>query len=71
MTVLSKIAGAEEGTIESSEIEFHKRQYDDLVAKLEIEARDSALPQAPTTRDALNDLHVRIRLGAVKFRAAH
>ena len=57
-----KVHGAEKGTLESSETEFHKREYERLVAQLEAEGNNSKLPDEPVCRDALNDLLVRIRL---------
>ena len=57
-----KIHGAEKGTLETNEAEFHKREYKNLVAQLETEGMQSGLPDEPTCRDALNDLLVRIRL---------
>lgn len=57
-----KIQGTEKGTLESSETEFYKGEYERLVARLEAEAAESHLPDEPTCRDALNDLLVRIRL---------
>jgi predicted nucleotidyltransferase len=57
-----KIHGAEKGTLESSETEFHRGEYERLVARLEAEGKDSKLPDEPVCRDALNDLLVRIRL---------
>ncbi len=42
--------------------EFHRREYERLVAQLEAEAHDSQLPDESGCRDALNDLLVRIRL---------
>lgn len=57
-----KIHGAEKGTLDSSEIEFNRREYETLVARLETEATQSHLRDEPTCRDALNDLLVRVRL---------
>ena len=57
-----KIHGAEKGTLASNEAEFHKGEYERLVAQLEAEANDSQLPDESGCRDALNDLLVRIRL---------
>jgi predicted nucleotidyltransferase len=57
-----KIHGAEKGTLESSETDFHMREYESLVAQLEAEATQSHLPDEPTCRGALNDLLVRVRL---------
>jgi len=57
-----KIGGAEKGTLELSETEFHRREYESLVARLETEGTQSHLPDEPTCRDELNDLLVRVRL---------
>lgn len=57
-----KIGGGEKGTLESGETEFHKCEYEGLVARLETEGLQSRLPDEPTCRDALNDLLVRVRL---------
>jgi uncharacterized protein len=55
-----KVSGAEKGTLESNETEFHKREYESLVARIGIEGMLSRLPDEPTCRDALNDLLVRM-----------
>ena len=60
--VSRKIHGAEKSRLETPELEFHKAEYERLVAQLEIEAADSALPEESTCREALNDLLVRLRL---------
>src|SRR5688572_18494096 len=39
-----KIHGAEKGTLESNETDFHRREYESLVARLETEAVQSRLP---------------------------
>ena len=57
-----KIHGAEKGTLESNEAEFHRRESESLVARLETEGIQSRLPDEPTCRDALNDMLVRVRL---------
>ena len=57
-----KTRGAEKGTLPSSEAQFHKREYERLVAQFEVEASASQLPDEAGCRDALNDLLVRIRL---------
>ena len=57
-----KVNGAEEGKLESGEVEFHSREYRRLVEQLEAEAMQSQLPGEPSCRDALNDLLVRVRL---------
>lgn len=60
--VARKIHGAEKGTLESGETEFHRREYERLVAQLETEAASTHLPKEAACRDALNDLLVRVRL---------
>jgi predicted nucleotidyltransferase len=57
-----KVHGAEKGTLESNETDYHRQEYKGLIARLEAEAPRSHLPDEPTSRDALNDLLVRIRL---------
>ena len=61
-----KIHGAEQGTLESSETEFHRQEYERLVAKLGSEGEGSCLPDEPASRQALDDLLVRIRLKTTK-----
>lgn len=61
--VAQKIGGAEKGVLEDADVEFHRRECERLTAELE-QARDaSQLPEAPSTRDALNDLLLRLRMG--------
>ena len=60
--VARKIHGAEKGTLESGETEFHRREYERLVAQLETEAASTHLPKEAACRNALNDLLVRVRL---------
>lgn len=60
--VSRKIHGAEKGTLESGETEFHRREYERLMAQLETEAASTHLPEEAACRDALNDLLVRVRL---------
>lgn len=62
--VQRKVSGAEQGTLPMPEMEFHRGEYRRLVAHLETAAAASRLPEAPTCREALNDLVVRVRLNA-------
>jgi uncharacterized protein len=60
--IARKVAGPEHSTLEDADIAFHQREYERLCGELE-RARDmSALPDAPLTKEALNDLLVRVRL---------
>jgi hypothetical protein len=60
--VARKMAGSEKGTLASAELEFHKAEYPRLLSQLEVAAAETSLQAEPTSRDALNDLLVRIRL---------
>jgi predicted nucleotidyltransferase len=57
-----KIHGAEKSKLETPEIDFHRKEYEMLIARLETAATESRLPDEPTCREALNDLLVRVRL---------
>ena len=57
-----KIAGAEKGTLNSNDLGFHQSEYCRLVAELERAKTDSRLPDMPSSREALNDLLIRLRL---------
>jgi len=61
----SKLAGPEKSALDDSDLEFHQREYERLRAELEASHQASRLPEAPTTRDALNDLLVRLRLRSI------
>ncbi|MBI4026386.1 MAG: nucleotidyltransferase domain-containing protein [Verrucomicrobia bacterium] len=62
--VARKIGGAEQQTLTDADANFHRREYERLMAELEQARDDSALPDAPAkeTLQALDDLLVRIRL---------
>jgi uncharacterized protein len=62
--IARKLAGEERQIIEDADVDFHRDQFEHLREKLENAFRESALPNAPQCRDALDDLLVRIRLGA-------
>jgi hypothetical protein len=59
-----KVHGAEKGTLQTPEMDYHRGEYQRLLAKLERVAAESTLPEAPTCREALNDLLIRVRLNA-------
>jgi uncharacterized protein len=56
-----KIEGAEKGTLEKSDIDFYRMEYEKLRDKLQTEFENSRLPEVPTGKNALNDLLVRLR----------
>lgn len=59
--VQRKVGGAEKSTLQAPEMDFHLCEYQRLVAELEAAGFNSQLPEAPTCREALNDLLVRVR----------
>ena len=60
--ICSKVAGAEKGLLESSDLEFHEREYRRLTSELEEACVRSKLPEQASAAPALNGLLVRIRL---------
>ncbi len=48
---------------QSPDLEFHRRECDRLICKLEAASQASHLPEAPAAKPALNDLLIRVRLG--------
>jgi len=61
--IARKLAGPERSAVDDADLDFHHREYERLRSGLEAAHRDSRLPEGPTTRPALNDLLVRLRLG--------
>ncbi|MFN0059742.1 MAG: DNA polymerase beta superfamily protein [Planctomycetota bacterium] len=57
-----KRGGAEAMRLQAGEVEAHARKLDALEERLIAAHRRSSLPEEPTTRDALEDLVVRVRL---------
>jgi uncharacterized protein len=60
--VEKKTHGKEKETLDQADLEFHKKEYERLTEILEVEGEKSKLPDRTTSRDALNDLLVRIRM---------
>ena len=61
--VARKLAGPEQSFLGDSDLAFHQNEYERLTAELELSHQTSQLPENPTSRPALNDLLVRLRLG--------
>jgi predicted nucleotidyltransferase len=61
--IARKLAGPERSALDDADAAFHRLEYERLVAELEVAARSSTLPEAPSARPALNDLLVRLRMG--------
>lgn len=62
--VARKLAGPEKGTLDKADLVFHEAEFRRLVAQLEAEMERSHLPEQATGKAALNDLLVRLRIGA-------
>ena len=60
--IARKTEGAEKGVLPEADLALHEREYHRLVDLLESSAESSVLPEAPTSRPALHDLLVRLRL---------
>ncbi len=63
--VARKLAGPEQSTLDNADLEFHRREYQRLRGELDAAHQASKLPDNPTTRGALNDLLIRLRLAPV------
>ncbi|QEH34521.1 putative nucleotidyltransferase [Aquisphaera giovannonii] len=60
--IAQKLSGPERATLDASDVDFHRREYERLRGELESAHQASRLPEGPTSRAALNDLLVRLRL---------
>ncbi|AMV31496.1 putative nucleotidyltransferase [Pirellula sp. SH-Sr6A] len=61
-----KRTGAEKGVLDSFDLAFFQREYERLTRDLEQSYAESSLPNAPTCREAIHDLLVRLRLGEAR-----
>ncbi|MBD2744650.1 nucleotidyltransferase domain-containing protein [Coleofasciculus sp. FACHB-1120] len=57
-----KLAGAEKSVLEDADIAFYRGEFNRLLGELEEASESSHLPESPSSKDALNDLLVRLRL---------
>jgi predicted nucleotidyltransferase len=64
--IARKLAGPELSVLDDTDFAFHEHEYERLLAKLEAEYQSSHLPEAPSGREALNELLVRLRLATVR-----
>ena len=60
--IAQKVAGPERSTLQNTNMAMHEREYGRLTRELEAAHEASRLPDASSTRDALNDVLVRLRL---------
>jgi predicted nucleotidyltransferase len=63
--IARKLAGPEQSTLPEADLAFHRSEYERLRAELEASYQASRLPEAPTGKDALNNLLVRLRLASL------
>lgn len=55
-----KLAGPEKGRLDAADVEFHQREFERLVVKLEAAMEKSPLPEQASGKAALNDLLLRL-----------
>jgi predicted nucleotidyltransferase len=60
--IARKSEGAEESHLDEADMAFHEKEYTRLQRELEQASQDSHLPERPSSKEALNDLLVRVRL---------
>ena len=60
-----KTEGVEKETLDEEETEFYKAQFRELEKKLKDAGAKTHLPAKPTTKPALNDLLIRLRLRTI------
>lgn len=60
--IARKVEGIEKGTLENADYAFHEAEYHRLTAELETAYDSSTLPDAPTAKDDLNNLLIKLRL---------
>jgi predicted nucleotidyltransferase len=56
-----KLAGPEQSELTGADVDFHRGEYDRLLAELKQAFEESSLPEVPSARPALNDLLIRLR----------
>ena len=59
--IAQKIQGPERGLVEGADLKFYASEYQRLTKTLELARTQSALPEMPSARAALNDLLLRLR----------
>ena len=60
--IARKTGGQEQSTLSDADMSFHETEYLRLVSVLQDEYAQSSLPDAPTAREEMSDLLVRLRL---------
>lgn len=64
--IARKLGGPEKATLAGADFSFYRKEYERLRVVLEESSEASLLPESPSCKSALNDLLVRLRMGAVK-----
>jgi uncharacterized protein len=59
-----KLSGPEKSALSDVDVEFHRREFERLRGLLDDAYRASSLPETPAGRVALNDMLIRLRIGA-------
>ena len=59
--VARKVEGGERCRLTTADLAFHEKEYQRLTAELEHAGQTSTLPEAPSARDAMNGLLLRVR----------
>ena len=65
--IAQKTGGAEKAVLSPVDLDFHRREYERLLAGLEEAAGQTHLPATGSGEAALNDLLIRIRLSGTAF----
>lgn len=60
-----KLAGAEKSILEDADIAFHQREFERLRGELEEASESSHLPESPSSKDALNNLLIHLRMTSI------
>ncbi len=60
-----KLAGAEKSVLEDADMEFHLSEYERLLGELEEASQSSDLPESPSSKDALHNLLVFLRMASI------
>jgi hypothetical protein len=63
--IAQKCAGTEQASLKDADIAFHREEYERLRCQLEAASQSSALPEAPSGKEALNALLVRVRMASI------
>lgn len=63
--IARKVAGAEQGALETNDLSFYAAEFERLRALLEQAGEGSSLPEAAAGKAALHDLLLRVRLATI------